>query len=71
MILTARMEVFTVGIVRIIGIIELGNTGAVVEHAAGRRRALAWQQAARRMRKRRDVPAFACARLLYAPMPPN
>jgi hypothetical protein len=41
MILTARMEVFTVGIVRIIGIIELGNTGAVVEHAAGRRRALA------------------------------
>ena len=39
--LDRHLEVFTVGIVGKVGIIELGNTGAVVKHAAGRRRALA------------------------------
>lgn len=57
--LDRHLEVFTVGI------IDLGNTGAVVEHAAGRLRAqLACQHAARPMRKRRgvDVPTFVCSR---------
>jgi hypothetical protein len=39
-----------------IGIVDLGNAGAVIEHAAeGRRAGLPVQQAARRVRKRRGI----------------